>query len=97
MEYMRTYGGADQLYRAGEEERRYTPQAVAELWECSIETVYELLRKGKLHGFKLGRDWRITESELRAYEQNPENQAAKIYNKPNRKMPVAVPRIMRVV
>lgn len=60
-------------------EHRYTPQELALLWQCCIETVYDLLRQGKLVGFKLGRDWRITESAVLAYEQDPENQSAKTY------------------
>ena len=61
----------------------YTPQELADLWKCSIGTIYDLLRRGKLAGFKLGRDWRIAESAVRAYEQAPENQSAMIYQKPD--------------
>lgn len=61
------------------DERRYTPQELALLWKCCTETVYDLLRQGKLVGFKLGRDWRITESAVLAYERDPENQSGKTY------------------
>ena len=61
------------------DERRYTPQEVAALWQCCTATVYELLRNKKLSGFKVGRDWRITESAVRAYEESPENQNPRPY------------------
>ena len=67
---------------AAERGAYYTPQELADLWKCSISTVYTMLRQGKLSGFKLGRDWRITESAVRAYEQAPENQSAMTYHKP---------------
>lgn len=77
---------ATQTHHAADE-RRYTPQELALLWKCCIETVYDLLRQGKLAGFKLGRDWRITESAVRAYEQDPANQAAKTYAPRNKGAP----------
>ncbi len=78
----------------------YTPQELADLWKCNISTVYAMLRQGKLSGFKLGRDWRITEAAVLAYEQNPENQSAMIYQKPDidrRRSKLTAPQIMRVV
>ena len=71
----------------------YTPQEVADLWKCSTATIYELLRRGKLVGFKVGRDWRITGEAVLAYEQNPENQNPRPY--PRSKQPA--PTVMRVV
>lgn len=83
------------------DERRYTPQEVAALWQCCIETVYDLLRRGRLKGFKIGRDWRVPESAIQAYEQAPENQIATTYSKPENdrrrgpKQPAAVvPRVV---
>ena len=61
----------------------YTPQELADLGKCNISTVYAMLRQGKLSGFKLGRDWRITVAAVLPYEQAPENQSAIIYQKPD--------------
>ena len=46
----------------------YTPATLAERWGCNVCTVYDLLRTGKLKGFKLGKDWRITEEAKAAFE-----------------------------
>ena len=46
----------------------YTPATLAKKWACSVDIVYDLLRSGKLHGFKLGKDWRIPDSARAAYE-----------------------------
>lgn len=59
----------------------YTPQALAEMWQCNINTLYDLLRQGRLKGFKLGRDWRISESAVLAYENDPENRAGVTYRR----------------
>jgi excisionase family DNA binding protein len=42
------------------------PQAAA-LLNTSPRTLYRLLEKGKVPGFKLGGQWRVTESELRKW------------------------------
>ena len=39
------------------EELYYTPASLAARWGCSKDLVYDLLRQGRLRGFKLGRDW----------------------------------------
>lgn len=41
-----------------------TPQQVADYLQVDFRTVYSLLRSGKLKGVKIGRVWRISESEL---------------------------------
>lgn len=64
---------------AGTGDIYYTPETLAERWQCSKFTVYELLKKGALRGFKLGRDWRITDAARRAYEENPMNAVADTY------------------
>lgn len=46
----------------------YTPATLAERWGCHRETVCDLLRAGKLRGFKLGKDWRITDEARIEYE-----------------------------
>lgn len=46
----------------------YTPATLAQLWKCSTDSIYVLLRTGKLHGFKIGKDWRIPDSARVEYE-----------------------------
>ena len=46
----------------------YTPKALAERWGCHVCIVYDLLRKGKLKGYKLGKDWRISDEARAAFE-----------------------------
>lgn len=58
----------------------YTPQSLAAKWGCSKDIVYDLLRTGKLQGFKLGRDWRISDDARRAYETDPDHCEATQYN-----------------
>ena len=41
-----------------------TPYDVAEELGLSLTTVYNLLRAGKLPGFKVGKSWRIPKDEL---------------------------------
>jgi len=45
-------------------EKFYTAQQVAEMFQVHQRTVLVWLRTGKLHGVKMGRLWRIPESEL---------------------------------
>jgi len=44
-----------------------TPEQAAEKLKVSIITVRRLLKNGNLNGFKIGRRWRIDESDLRKY------------------------------
>lgn len=60
-------------------ERRYTAQELATLWQCSTDVIYDLLKTRKLVGFKVGTGWRITESAIRDYEQNTDNQSPRPY------------------
>ena len=59
----------------------YTPQTLAEKWGCSKDIVYDLLRTGKLQGFKLGRDWRISDEARLAYENAPEHRSPMQYRR----------------
>lgn len=52
----------------------YTVPELAARWRCSTDVVYDLLRQGKLHGFKLGASWRITDDARIQYEQTPTQQ-----------------------
>lgn len=57
----------------------YTPQTLAQMWQCSTDVIYDLLRMRKLVGFKVGTGWRIADSAVRDYEENPENQNPRPY------------------
>lgn len=76
-ELPRGYHATDELY--------FTPQELADHWKCHKETVYNLLRAGALHGFKLGRDWRIPASAVTEYQQDRKNQAGATYRRNGRK------------
>ena len=47
-----------------ETDRALTPKEVAEILNCHEYTVQDLLREGKLKGFKLNTHWRITKEAL---------------------------------
>lgn len=44
--------------------KAYTPREVAEIINADMYTVRELLREGRLRGFKLNTHWRITPEAL---------------------------------
>lgn len=48
-------------------EKVYTPEDAAKALMVNPETVKRLLRAGKLGGFKIGRLWRIKESDLEEF------------------------------
>ena len=56
----RTHHAADEYY---------TPKTLAARWRCSVDIVYDLLRRGELSGFKLGKDWRIPDNARADFEQ----------------------------
>ena len=45
--------------------RTYTTKQAAAALGVSMRTVMTMLKDGRLHGVKLGRGWRFTETELR--------------------------------
>ena len=49
----------------------FTVPELAARWRCSADVVYDLLRQGRLQGFKLGASWRITDEARIQYEQTP--------------------------
>lgn len=57
----------------------YSPLDVAVRWGVSYRNVLSLLRRGELHGFRVGKEWRVSESALTKYE----NQPPKPYRKEN--------------
>lgn len=48
----------------------YTIAELAEIWRCSSDIIYDLLRSNKLKGFKLGRSWRISDEARLNYEHS---------------------------
>jgi acetyl-CoA synthetase len=48
-------------------EKVYTPHEVAMALKIKVRTVMELLRTGRLRGGKVGRLWRVRESDLQAF------------------------------
>ena len=57
-------------------DKLYTPEEVAEVLRVKTRTVMEWLRQGKLKGVKLGKLWRIKESELSAFISSGEEGAS---------------------
>lgn len=54
-------------------ERLYTPEEAAEVLRVKVRTIMEWLRQGRLKGVKVGRKlWRVKESDLRAFIEQPE-------------------------
>lgn len=80
------------------EELYYTPTSLAARWGCSKDLIYDLLRQGRLRGFKLGRDWRISDEARLAYERDPDNSEKAEYSytrRPGRRARASA--VMRVV
>ena len=50
----------------------YTPREVAEILGVSVFTVQELLRDGKLKGFKITSRWRVSAEELKNFMKTEE-------------------------
>lgn len=48
-------------------EKLMTPEEVADALQMHVETVKRLLREGKLPGFKVSGQWRVSPSELKVY------------------------------
>lgn len=49
--------------------RPFSPESLAERWECSSRHVRSLLKSGGLHGFQLGgKLWRISAAEVGRFE-----------------------------
>ena len=48
-------------------EKLLTPTDVANRLQMNERTVTQWLRKGRLRGFKLGKEWRISPDDLQAF------------------------------
>jgi excisionase family DNA binding protein len=55
-------------------EKVYTPEGAAEALMVSPKTIREWLRIGKLKGVKIGRLWRVRESDLQEILQATSSQ-----------------------
>jgi excisionase family DNA binding protein len=52
-------------------EKVYTPEGAAEALLVSPKTIRDWLRTGKLKGIKIGRLWRVRESDLEEFLKSP--------------------------
>lgn len=59
------------------EEKAYTPDEVAQFFQISKHTVYELIKRGELQAFKIGNKMRIEHAELERYKENMKAPAKK--------------------
>jgi len=50
-------------------EKTYTPDEVAKMFKISKHTVYELIKRGELHAFKIGNKMRIEEKEIIRFKE----------------------------
>jgi putative molybdopterin biosynthesis protein len=65
------------------DERAYTPDEVAQIFQISKHTVYELIKRGELLAFKIGNKMRIEHTELERYKENMKAPAKKRTDAPN--------------
>lgn len=50
--------------------KMYTCADIAERYGVKTITVWDWIRKGKMSAIKIGRDYRISESDVGAFEEN---------------------------
>ncbi len=46
----------------------YTILDLAERWSCSKDIVYDLIRRGEIKPFRLGREYRVRAEEVARFE-----------------------------
>lgn len=51
-----------------ERKRPFTPETLAERWQCSTGVIYRMLSSGQLPGFKIGKLWRIRAEDVEEFE-----------------------------
>jgi excisionase family DNA binding protein len=54
----------------------YTAEEVAEILKVHPLTVYRMLQRKKLHGFKVGTAWRISQDALEAFMRGEQPESA---------------------
>lgn len=59
------------------EEKTYTADEVAQFFQISKHTVYEMIKRGELQAFKIGNKMRIEEAELERYKESMKAPAKK--------------------
>ncbi len=59
-------------------EKIYTPEMAAELLHVSALTLRKWLRGGQLTGVKVGRQWRIKESDLKMFLEHGTSDAKNV-------------------
>jgi putative molybdopterin biosynthesis protein len=59
------------------EGKAFTPDEVAQLFQISKHTVYELIKRGELQAFKVGNKMRIEHSEIERYKESTKAPAKK--------------------
>jgi len=64
------------------EGKAYTPDEVAQLFQISKHTVYELIKRGELQAFKIGNKMRIEHEELERFKENTKAPAKKSPTEP---------------
>jgi putative molybdopterin biosynthesis protein len=57
--------------------KAYTPDEVAQLFQISKHTVYELIKRGELQAFKVGNKMRIEHTEIERYKESTKAPAKK--------------------
>jgi excisionase family DNA binding protein len=57
------------MEEAKPEGQSFTPEEVAVRLNVHVATVHELLRSGRLKGFKLIRQWRVKPEELEKFQE----------------------------
>lgn len=60
--------------------KTYTPDEVAQIFQISKHTVYELIKRGELQAFKVGNKMRIEEEELVRFKESSKAPAKKVMN-----------------
>ena len=55
------------------EPKLLTPAQVAEALQLNESTITRWLRKGRLRGFKVGKDWRVSTVDLNAFLEEQAN------------------------
>ncbi len=58
--------------------KAYTPDEVAQIFQISKHTVYELIKRGELQAFKIGNKMRIEQTEIDRYKENSKAPSKKI-------------------
>lgn len=65
------------------DDKLLTPPQVAERLQVNERTVTQWLRKGHLRGFKIGKEWRVSQKDLTAFLEDSANVPAINSRKPS--------------